>query len=81
MHEEKRSFKGAKKKHCQRHNGPKASSFHLTPLNLQQALKPWSNFSLVLFGKGQENIVHLFQIHVITLTNPFNNLEKSVYQF
>ena len=30
---------------------------------LQQTLKSWSNFSLVLFGKGQE-------IHRTTLTNP-----------
>ena len=46
---------------------------------LQQALKSWSNFSLVLFGKGQE-------IHRTTLTNPCSNfdnpcdnLEKSMY--
>ena len=35
----------------------------------QQALKSWSNFSLVLFGKGLE-------IHVTTFQNPCNNFDK-----
>ena len=54
-------------KYCQRHNGPKTLSTltHSTPLvqsaqKLQQALKSWSNFCLVLFGKGQ----------VMHVTNP-----------
>ena len=47
-------------KHCQRNNGPKALSTltHSTPFSskqkLQQALKSWSIFSLLLFGKGRE---------------------------
>ena len=36
----------------------------------KQASKSSSNFSLVLFGKGRE-------IHVTTLTNPCNKLDKS----
>ena len=35
---------------------------------LQQALKSWSNFSLVLFGPRRE--IHR-QIHVTTLRNPY----------
>ena len=38
---------------------------------LQQALKSWSNFSLVLFGKGRE-------IQLTTLTDPCNNQNKSI---
>ena len=38
---------------------------------LQQALKSWSNFNLVLFSKGQE-------IHKTTLINPYNNFNKSM---
>ena len=53
-------------KHCQRHNGLKAfyidcnwvifNSFNIlsSKQKLQQALKSWSNFSVVLIGKGQE---------------------------
>ena len=37
----------------------------------QQALKSWSNFSLVLFGKEQE-------IYRTTLTNLCNNYNKSL---
>ena len=33
----------------------------------QQALETWSNFTLILFGKGQE-------IHRTTLTNPHKNM-------
>ena len=44
---------------------------HLTPLvknqKLQQALKSWLNFSMVLSDKGREI--------------PCSNLEKSMYQF
>ena len=40
---------------------------------LQQALKSWSNFSLVLFGKGQEK-------HKRTSTNPCNKLKISMCQ-
>ena len=40
---------------------------------LQQVLKSWSNFSLVLFGNGQE-------IQSTTLTNPSNNYAKSMWQ-
>ena len=36
-------------------------------------LKSWPNFSLVLFGKGQE-------IHTITLTNPFNKFNKAMWE-
>ena len=43
---------------------------------LQQSLKSWYNFSLILFGKGQEK--WLWQIHETTLTNACNNLEKSM---
>ena len=39
--------------------------------NLQKALKSCSNFSLALFGKGRE-------ILRTTLTNPCNNLNKSM---
>ena len=38
---------------------------------LQQALKSWSNFSLVLFDKGQE-------IRRTTWTNPHNIFNKSM---
>ena len=41
---------------------------------LQHALKSWSNLSLALFfgkGRGMQR----------TLTNPFNNLAKTVYRF
>ena len=38
---------------------------------LQQALKSWKNFSVVLFGKGRE-------IRRTTLTNPRNNFNKSM---
>ena len=31
---------------------------------LQQALKSWSKFSLVLFAKVQEKIKQLWQVHV-----------------
>ena len=37
----------------------------------QQALKSWSNFSLVLFGRERE-------IHRTTLTNPCNKLNNSI---
>ena len=40
---------------------------------LQQALKSWPNFSLVLFGKGRE-------LHGTTLTYPRNNFKKSMHQ-
>ena len=52
-----------------------------TPCNskkmLQQALKAWSNFSLVLFGQVQE----IHRTYVETLTNSCNNFETSMYQF
>ena len=38
---------------------------------LQQALKSWSNFSVVLFGKRRE-------MRRTTLTNPRNNFNKSM---
>ena len=38
---------------------------------LQQVLKSWSNFSLFIFGKGQE-------IHRTSLTNPCKNLQIHV---
>ena len=41
-----------------RHDGPEYSdSFNdfVSKQKLQQALKYWSNFSLVLFGKGRQN--------------------------
>ena len=37
---------------------------------LQKALKSWSNFSLVLFGKG-------WKLHKTTSRNPCNNFNKS----
>ena len=37
----------------------------------QHALTSWSNFSLILFDKGQEK-------QRITLTNPCNNFNKSI---
>ena len=40
---------------------------------LQLALKSWSNSSLVLFGKGRK-------VWWTTLTNPCNNLKKSMQQ-
>ena len=40
---------------------------------LQHALKSWSNLSLALFGKGRGM--------QRTLTNPFNNMAKTVYRF
>ena len=43
---------------------------HSTP-SLQQVLKSWSNFILVLFGKGRE-------IQRATLTNPCINFDKFV---
>jgi len=43
-------------------------------LKLQQAFKSWSNFGLILFGKGRE-------IHRTTLTNPCNNFIKSIDKF
>ena len=43
---------------------------------LWHALKSWSNFSLVFFGKEQ-----IWQIHETTLTNPCSNFEKSMYLF
>ena len=67
-------------KHCQRNNVPKALSTltHSTPFSweqkLQQTLKSWSIFSLLLFGKGRET-------QRTTLKNPCNNLEKFIYQF
>ena len=44
----------------------------------QQALNSWSNFSSVLFGKMQEIIKQLWQIHLTILRNPFNNYEIHV---
>ena len=53
-----------------------------------EALKSWSNFSLVLFGKGPE--LKLWQIHETTLINKsiwhlwqihVTTLEKSMYQY
>ena len=41
---------------------------------LQQALKSWSKFSFVFFGKGRK-------IHKTTLTNPRKNFTKSLYKF
>ena len=49
----------------------------------QQALKSWSNFSLVFFDKGrgiQRKTLTTF-IHVAYLINPGINLEKSMYNF
>ena len=49
-------------------------SKHLSSkLKIQQTLKSGSNFSLVLFGNGQE-------IQSTTLTNPSNNYAKSMWQ-
>ena len=46
---------------------------------LQQAFKSWSNFSLVLFGKGQEkHRTNFDKTHVTTLTNPYINFGKSM---
>ena len=46
---------------------------------LQQAFKSWSNFSLVLFGKGQEkHRTNFDKTHVTTLTNPCINFGKSM---
>ena len=39
---------------------------------LQQALNSWSNFSLVLSGKGRE-------IQRTSMKNPINNLSESMY--
>ena len=64
------------KKHCQRHNGTKALSTltHSTPLVLTESSTAW--FCL---AKGEKYIEHLCQIHVTTLTNPWSNLDKSMW--
>ena len=65
-------------KHCQRHNDPKTLSTFTqnntscSKQKLQQALKSWSNFILVLFGEGRE---------VTILTNPRNNLTSPCINF
>ena len=41
-------------------------------------LRFWSNFSLVLFGKGQNCIEQLWQIQVKTWRNPCTNFDKSM---
>ena len=70
-------------KHCQRHNDPKALSTFTqnntfsSKQKLQQALKSWSNFILVWFENLEIFMYQLWQI-VSTLTNPSNNLEKSM---
>ena len=71
-------------KHCQRHNGPKALSTltHLTPLVQNRSFNKLGNLGqtsgLVL---KYFNMKQLWEIHFSNLTNPFNNLEKSVSQF
>ena len=47
---------------------------------LQQALKSWSNFSLVLFGKEREKHRTTLTNPCNTLTNPSTNFDKSMYQ-
>ena len=47
---------------------------------LQQALKSWSNFSLVCLPKCEKYIRQLWQIHATSLTNPCSKIEKSMYQ-
>ena len=65
------------RKHCQKHNGPKALSTltHATPLALNRSsnklLYLGKTSAWIFFGKGRE-------IHRTTLTNPCNNLENPI---
>ena len=45
---------------------------------LHQVLKSWTNFTLVLFGKGREKHWAPWRIHLTTLTNPNSNFDKSM---
>ena len=72
---------GKYKKNCQRHNGPKALSTltHSTPLVQSSTCfnKLWilgQTSAWFCSAKGKKYIEHLWQIHVTTLTNPWNNL-------
>ena len=56
------------KKYCQRQNRPKAAS------------KFWSNFNLILFGKGREIHINTLTNQSTTLTHPCNNFDKYMYR-
>ena len=54
---------------------------HHSKQTLQQALKSWSNFRLLLLlAKSDKSLEQLWQVHVTTLTNPCINFYKSIQQ-
>ena len=71
---------------CQRHNWPNALSTwtQSTPLVQNRSFnKLWNlgqTSAWFCLAKGEKNIEQLWPIHVATLKNPCNNLEKSMYQ-
>ena len=76
--------KPIEKKHCQRHNGPKAliALTHSTPLVQKEASTSFEILvKLQLCFVGQRARYHVITNPFSNFTNPHNKLEKSRYQF